>query len=123
MGSPPDTAANALLGHSADQHERAEIKLGDVVAVLTMGAQGQVLQRTTTDVLLMMRDGSESWHKIENVRREGFTSMAFKVGDRVVLRGTGARAEVLQKTTIDMLLKTADGKETWHEVEDVQEDF
>jgi len=123
MGSLPDIVAKALLVHKAAQDGYTQIKPGDVVVLLTTGAQGQVLQRTTTDVLLMMRDGNESWHEIEDIQQESLILTNAEVGDQVVLRGTGARAKVLQQTTTDILLKMTDGEEIWHEVEDVRQDF
>lgn len=93
---------------------------GEAVAVLSMGnAQGSVLQRTTTDVLLRMEDGTEAWYAVEDVAQVLPTAYDVKKGDEVVQLSDGAKGIVQERSTTDVLLRMADGTDKWHGLEDV----
>lgn len=72
---------------------------GESVTLLASGAaKGTVVDRTTTEVLVRMEDGTETWHAVEDMAPQG---------------------TVIDRTTTEVLVQMQDGTEAWHAVEDV----
>jgi preprotein translocase subunit YajC len=103
------------------------LKVGDKVSVSKDGGfEGEVLARTTTDVLVKGPDGEEVWCGVEDVRSRLKPGGApcqpltteLQVG-RVVHTARGVTGTVAKHTTTDVCLKTEAGEEVWVDVEDI----
>lgn len=92
---------------------------GDEVAIWMPSQEGQVLQRTTTDVQMRLPDGYEAWFDIEDIEGGPVTVHEVVKGGNAQVRG-GDRFAVVDRTTASLKLRYPDGREVWHEVEDLE---
>lgn len=98
------------------------LKLGDTVSVAKDGGfEAMVVRVTATNVLVKTKDGQERWYEVEDCQQ--WTSAPplakeVKVGSKVT-SCTGAEGEVIWRTTTEVCLRTADGKEEWCAIEDI----
>jgi hypothetical protein len=81
--------------------------------------RGTVLQRTTTDILMLMDDGSEAWHEAENVEQVLFDALDVKEGDEVITALQGQHGKAKKRTTTEILVLNDNGTEEWYAVENV----
>jgi len=96
-----------------------ELAQGEEVVCFKDGAKGRVKECTTTDVLLVMEDGSEVWFPIEDLRQVLPTAHNLLEGDIVVLVRNGRKGVITCRTTTDVKIRWEDGTEEWVDVEDV----
>lgn len=94
---------------------------GDEVSVPLSSQEGTVLNRTTTEVQMKMQDGNEVWFDIEDIDCGPVTIHEVNTGGKATLRG-GPRYVIVDRTTASVKLRYPDGKEVWHEVEDLEEE-
>eukprot|EP00933_Yihiella_yeosuensis_P050997 TRINITY_DN48821_c0_g1_i1.p1 TRINITY_DN48821_c0_g1~~TRINITY_DN48821_c0_g1_i1.p1 ORF type:complete len:244 (-),score=72.84 TRINITY_DN48821_c0_g1_i1:348-1079(-) len=110
--------------------EREDIELqGSAVPDFAVGAEvinnrtsetAVVLQRTTTDLLVKTSDGKKEWIEMEDAALPGQGLPEFSAGTQVTNPNTSESGVVVRRTTTDILVKTADGKTGWHDVEDLK---
>jgi len=97
--------------------------IGATVAIKGTEEQGEIIQRTTTDVKLKLADGTEKWVGVEEIDMVTgapiYNDVALKAS--VAVRGCvrGARGQVLQRTSTDVQLQMDDGTEKWFGIEEI----
>merc|ERR1719453_261313 len=96
-----------------------ELARGEEVICFKDGVTGTVKDFTTTDVLLVMEDGSEVWFPIEDLRQVLPTAHNLLEGDVAVLVRNGRKGIIICRTTADVKIRWEDGTEEWVDVEDV----
>ncbi|CAE7516801.1 unnamed protein product [Symbiodinium natans] len=107
--------------------EVIDVKKGMAVTNLRRGQSGQVMQHTTTDVLVKYDDGKTEWTDIEDLKKMAEEKKAEEADVIDVSKGMavtnlrrGQSGHVLQHTTTDVLVKYDDGKTEWTEIEDLK---
>jgi len=97
-----------------------EARCGDQVQHLTdPRKRGNVLKRTTTDVLLRMEDGTEGWEAAEDLQQVLSNGYDVTLGEEVISAQRGTRGSVKNRTTTEILVLNDDGTEEWHEIESI----
>lgn len=95
----------------------AEARRGDEVRrVGNPRARGSILQRTTTDALLKMEDGTETWHGVEDLEQVLSSAANVEEGEEVITAQRGKRGRAKTRTTGEVLVLHDDGTEEWHEI-------
>lgn len=131
LSAAEDGRLEAVLAQQARKGEVVDevidVKKGMSVTNMRRQQSGHVLQFTATDVLVKYEDGKTEWTEIEDLKK------LVVVKDEVVgeiidvrkgMRVTNTRDEqtgqVMQYTATDVLVKYADGKMEWTEIEDLK---
>lgn len=113
---------NKIFGVPTEEVSIHSAMPGDEVAVPLPGQTGTILKRTTTEVQLKLPDGNDVWFDIEDVDGGGPINIhEVAKGGRASLRG-GDRYQIVDRQTCAVKLRYPDGREVWHEVEDLDDE-
>lgn len=96
-----------------------DLEVGDSAVRLTDKQTGIVRSRTTTELLIEFKDGTEAWHDAEDLAQAVAKADDLKEGDEALKLGNSRRGRILTRTTTDMKLKLEDGTEEWVATEDL----
>eukprot|EP00435_Cladocopium_sp_Y103_P027886 s3024_g6.t3 len=108
--------------------EVIDVKKGMSVTNMRRQQSGHVLQFTATDVLVKYEDGKTEWTEIEDLKKLVVVRKDEAVGEIIDVRKgmsvTNTRhqqsGQVMQYTATDVLVKYADGKMEWTDIEDLK---
>jgi len=94
---------------------------GDEVMVPLSSQAGTVMARTTTEVKMKLQDGNEVWFDVEDVEGGPVRIHEVVQGGMAKPRGAG-KCVVIERTTGEVKLLLPDGREVWHDVEDLEDE-
>lgn len=132
MSAAEDGRLEAALARQVQKgkivDEVIDVKKGMSVTNMRRQQSGHVLQFTATDVLVKYEDGKTEWTEIEDLKKLVVVRKDEVVGEiidvRKGMRVTNTRfqqnGQVMQYTATDVLVKYADGKMEWTEIEDLK---
>jgi len=106
-----------------EKPKRTVLRVGDTVYVSAEGGgyEAEMLKLNTTDVLVKRQDGTEGWVDIEDITRLSSPPPLLtevKVGVEVTT-ALGVSGTVTSRTTTEVCLRSAGGKDTCVPIEDV----